>query len=299
MKECPYCFKEIQDTAIKCEFCGEWLKSKEVHSDKEVEFVPESSDTSKESNSDRKIYTPLKQKVGWGWGWFILLGFYGTGVQKISYRYPSGATFLIELFGVAFLLLSYFWLRNRIIRKGTYGEKTWMASFIAGFITYLIIGALVGFSLGFIGMAQEKSDIKKFLREFQDRVIQLNQEENKINEAFILTPKSNSDIKNNLKKLDEYLVLINKKFYQLKEFIKFLKELSERRRDKIFSEEVNKLQILIDKNYDITLKSMEALRKYYRTGDENIWLTYEKMSQEKELLGKEIQTMLNNITRKI
>lgn len=243
-------------------------------------------------------YTPLKQKSRWGWGWFVLLSIYATGMQKLSF-YVTGTTITISIVGAILLLPFYFWFRNRMIRKKTYGESIWRSSLMAGVISYFLFAILIVVSLEFIGSIQQRSDIEAemgtFLEELEIKSRQLKQIEDEINRDFISSPASESDIKHNIENLNKSLVLLEKRYILSNSWTNRLKHFSEKKNIKKLKEIVNNYQDVQKKSYLLTRQSIETLIKCYKTGDEKLWNTYEEMLNKLGSLEKEVQEKFKSL----
>lgn len=267
----------------------------------EQELEKQDIDESGILNNERSD-TVLKQSGRWGCEWVILAGIYAFSVQRYPYYHsPSSAAFAIPILGVSLLLISYFWLRNRIIRKSIFGEKTWMASFVSGAVSYLVIAFLVVASLSIVGRLYERAEVKEFYlnTNYQEHITELNEESAEILGALIDKPSSKSDIDLNIKIIDGYLKFMKMKYAISNKYFVFLDKIGTSRNNNNFIYDVNKLHELRDDSYESVQNALNALIEYHNSGNVNDWNTYEAKWKDHKLLENDIKSILNNITKKI
>ncbi len=251
-------------------------------------------------NNDRSDIV-IKKLSQWGWGWVILVATYGLGVQRSPYYHsPSIAAFFIPLLGLFLLLIFYFWFRNRTIRISKFAERTWMASFLSGVVSYLVIAFLVAISLSIIGNIHERAKVKEFYlnTKYLEHVTELNDDEEEILGALIDKPSSKLDIEQNIKIIDAYLKFMTRKHAISNKYFDFLKKISKSRNDSDFIDDVNKLYTLRDNSYDAVKNALKALITYNNSGYSNDWDIYEAYMNDHKFIEKDIKFILNDITEK-
>jgi hypothetical protein len=243
-------------------------------------------------NEVENKYVPLTPEIKdkYGWGWLIFIGILAQAATPLKSPFSSlafeGAWFII----IMILLIPYFRLRRKLTVKNP--------GLVAGFYM-LIVGVLILGAMIFFDAKSMYSEITKVTAAYKDEIYLRNQTEAKYQATLITNPQNATDIKQNIKTIDEILEYLNtKQQFTDSLFYAYNGALINKRnpkKNKLWGELINQVVSL---SHDVNLKHRKSLglqRDFYVNGNEKSYQEYKMIYQEAAQLENELQRLIKEL----
>jgi hypothetical protein len=311
---CRKCGKEISDDSQFCYSCGskninventDLLSSPSDNTDTSLTTKGISGNTTIYENvlkDQIKPYQP-KQIRKWGWGWFILVSLYTTYIMKMK-DINMLSSLCIFIIGLIMTLLLYFHLRKFLPQKGlfrikfTSGSNT--TSFVSGLISLYLVGILVVGTVGLWEGYQKKQDVKMFMNDFQKQIEIFQKQETEYSKMLSYEPKTESEVKGKIIKIDEYKLFLIKKNNHFMKMINFLREMNSKyRKDKSIEDEIMKLQITIGDVLKSSIYSLDNYKIYLTTGEDKYFNIVQNESEKQQTIKNVISKSVTDIFKSL